>query len=54
MLQGSQEIQVREIFQTLAHYETRTFQGLEFKEKKEVKKMTKGKIGLAESYKSLE
>jgi hypothetical protein len=40
--------------QTLDHYREREFKGLEFMEKKEIKKASKGKIGLAEEYKNLE
>jgi len=34
--------------QTLDHYRGREYKGMDFSEKKEVKKMTKGKIGLAQ------
>lgn len=40
--------------QTLDFYREREYKGLEFSEKKEVKKLTKGKIGLAEKYSPLE
>jgi hypothetical protein len=34
--------------QTLAYYQEREFKGLTFSEKKEIKKFSKGKIGLAQ------
>ena len=38
---------VREAIQTLDFYKSREYKGLDMSEKKEIKKMTKGKIGLA-------
>jgi hypothetical protein len=53
MMGSGQKLEVSRIFQTLAYQEKRNFQGIDFNEKKEIKKMSKGKIGLAESYKPL-
>lgn len=48
------EVVLAKKIQTLDHYREREFKGLEFMEKKEIKKASKGKIGLAEEYKNLE
>ena len=41
---------IKQAIQTLDYYRTKEYKGLNFSEKKEIKKMTKGKIGLAEQY----
>jgi hypothetical protein len=48
------EVVLASKIQTLDHYRDREFKGLEFVEKKEIKKASKGKIGVAQEYKNLE
>lgn len=40
--------------QTLSFYKEREYKGLEFSQKKQIKKMTKGKIGLAQQYTNIQ
>lgn len=48
------ELAIQEIIQSLDYYREREYKGLDFSEKKEIQKIKKGKVGIAEQYRPLD